>query len=604
MAESQIGAGYAAIVLSAVLITALFLPFWQSHTVIIHAIFELLCVVLALSGFIITWILFEKGKPECHLFGFGFLSVGLFTVFHIGALLGFFSSPIDPPNLAGRYWVTARFVEALVLLIASAGLSFRFHRWAWLFLTLSGTLAVSLAIFLIPDLLPKLFIEEQGGSTATKIFLEMLITGMFFASVVFQLRRAPSRQSGYTRYVILALLLAIPVGALSSVFPSMRSYNGLLLHALKVSYYYFLFQGLFVNMVTSPYRELTMASQRFYKIFHASPASISIVSIQGYRYVDVNEAWVKLTGYSREEVIGRSQQEFGCLSRETHLAIANRPVQNIIGKFTTKNGEAREGMITTEVIELDGVPCLFYVTIDVTEKNRFERELARLDRLNLVGQVAAGIGHEIRNPLTTVRGFLQLFGSKEDLVKYEEYFQLMISELDRANEIITEFLSLAKTKPKRPLFQDLNQIIHNLHPLLMAQAFKKDRHLVTELGAIPPLALDENEIRQLLLNLVNNALDAMKKRGTATIRTYIQGERVVLSVTDQGEGIPKEIQSQIGTPFFTTKAHGTGLGLATCYTIAERHHGRIDFETGPKGTTFFVAFPLAEQEGGNVERAS
>ncbi|ABZ84189.1 sensor histidine kinase, putative [Heliomicrobium modesticaldum Ice1] len=560
-------------------------------------------MLLALSGFIITWILFDKGSPESHLFGFGFLAVGLFTILHVCAFLGILAIPSEAPDVVCWFWLTERLVESMIFLFASPVASFRMNRWAWLFLTLLGTSAISIAFLSQPGLFPTLFLEGQGVSTTAKMVIEYGITGFFFASLIMQLRKSSLQQQGYTPQVILALLLALPVGALSNV-ASMHSFGSLLVHTLKVCYYYFLFKGLFAHMILSPYQELSAASERFYKIFHASPASISIVTIHGYRYVDVNDAWTKLTGYSREEVIGKTQRECGCLDRETHRAIANRPVRNIIGKFTTKSGDVREGLITTEVIELDGVPCLLYVTIDVTEKNEFERELARLDRLHLVGQVAAGIGHEIRNPLTTVRGFLQLFGAKADLVQYDEYFRLMISELDRANDIITEFLSLAKTKPKQLRLQDLNEIITSLHPLLMAQAFKKDKQLVIDLGRIPLLALDEHEIRQLLLNLVNNAMDAMKQRGTVTIRTYVDGERVLLAVRDEGEGIAEEIQSKIGTPFFTTKAHGTGLGLATCYSIVERHRGRIDYETGPKGTTFFIAFPLEAEAKGDLNIAS
>ncbi|MBM7865984.1 PAS domain S-box protein [Heliobacterium gestii] len=594
MMKSRIDFAYMAVFVLAFLSTVALFPVWKSHHAAVHAFVELLCVLFSLSGFLITWILFEKGTPGSHLFGFGFLSIGLFTFFHIFAFLGLFSSPIDRHDLTVRYWIMERIVEAMVILSASEGISIRLNRWVWLSITLLGTLSISLALLAYPGLFPITFLEGQG-STPAKMLIELMITGLFLFCLILQLEQKPVKRSGYKRYVLLALLLALPVGLLSAGFMSMLSFDGLLIHILKVFYYALLFMGLFVNMITEPHRELSMASERFLKIFHSSPASISIVSIDGYRYIDVNGAWEKLTGYSREEVIGKSQRDFICLDQEIHRAIANRPVQNIMGVFTTKAGEIREGLITTEVTELDGVPCLIYATIDVTEKNKFERELSRLDRLDLVGQMAAGIGHEIRNPLTTVRGFLQLFGAKKGMEGYGEYFDLMISELDRANEIITEFLSLAKNKPKQVKIQDMNQIISSLHPLLMAQAFKRDQQLITELGNVAALALDEHEIRQLLLNLVNNAFDAMEKGGTVTIQTYSEGDQVILAVCDEGTGIAKEIQSQIGIPFFTTKDYGTGLGLATCYTIAERHHGRIDYQTGPEGTTFYVAFPSAEK---------
>lgn len=104
--------------------------------------------------------------------------------------------------------------------------------------------------------------------------------------------------------------------------------------------------------------------------------------------------------------------------------------------------------------------------------------------------------------------------------------------------------------------------------------------------------MDANEISQLVLNLCRNGLDAMQVDGTLTIHTYCENEQVVLSVDDEGCGIHSENLDKLGTPFFTTKVNGTGLGLATCYSIAERHHARIDVESDSGGTTFFVRFPI------------
>ena len=224
-------------------------------------------------------------------------------------------------------------------------------------------------------------------------------------------------------------------------------------------------------------------------------------------------------------------------------------------------------------------------------REKMEKEVARLDRLNLVGEMAAAIGHEIRNPMTTVRGFLQLMSAKlqpED----KKYLALMVSELDRANAIITEFLSLAKNKPveKKPV--NLNDIIKTVEPLLNADILKNNMNLQIELGDIPCLQLDEKEMRQIIFNLVRNGIEAMEPGGTITISTCAGHNEIVLSVADSGKGIEPEILEKLGTPFFTTKEAGTGLGLAVCYSIAARHNAKIDVETGPAGTTFSVKFPL------------
>jgi signal transduction histidine kinase len=218
--------------------------------------------------------------------------------------------------------------------------------------------------------------------------------------------------------------------------------------------------------------------------------------------------------------------------------------------------------------------------------------MARLDRLNLVGKMAAIIAHEIRNPLTTVKGFLQLLKDKDRYAQDREYMDLMIDELDRANSIITEFLSLAKDRAIELKKQSLNQKIRTIYPLLQADALKQGKSIKLELGDIPYVSIDKNEIHQLIHNLVRNGLEAMPPGGPLTIETFQEDDSVVLTVKDQGKGIAPENLEKIGTPFFTTKDSGTGLGLAVCYSIAARHNARIGVETGTEGTTFFVRFKV------------
>ena len=126
--------------------------------------------------------------------------------------------------------------------------------------------------------------------------------------------------------------------------------------------------------------------------------------------------------------------------------------------------------------------------------------------------------------------------------------------------------------------------------LIQADALMSDKNIKMELDDVPDLLMDDKEIRQLVLNLVRNGLDVTPSSEYLSIKTYVDGGEVVLSVKDCGNGIPSDILDKIGTPFFTTKEYGTGLGLATCYSIANRHNASIQIDTGPGGTTFFVRF--------------
>ncbi|MDI6913050.1 MAG: ATP-binding protein [Desulfitobacteriaceae bacterium] len=233
---------------------------------------------------------------------------------------------------------------------------------------------------------------------------------------------------------------------------------------------------------------------------------------------------------------------------------------------------------------------------DITEMKRQQQEFGRLERLNLIAQLAAGIGHEIRNPLTTVRGFLQFLGSKTKYDTDKEYMQLMISEIDRANTIITDFLSLAKVNLDDTKPQNINEIINKLFPMLQANAYNNNKEVVLELDILPSIVLSENEMKQLILNLVRNGLEVTPEYGSVKICTYRKEDKVVLAIKDQGSGIPLEIQEKLGTPFFTTKETGTGLGLAISIGIARRHNAIFEFETGNSGTTFNIIFPTIQKE--------
>jgi len=256
----------------------------------------------------------------------------------------------------------------------------------------------------------------------------------------------------------------------------------------------------------------------------------------------------------------------------------------------TKTGELRFALLSADIIIIRDRQCSLAVLTDITEQKKFESEMSRLDRLNTVGEMAASIGHEIRNPLTTVRGYLQHYGRKAAFAEYREPFELMIDELDRANAIITEFLSLAKNKAVTLNPTNLNQVIQSLVSLMQADALRRGSDIEMELEDIPDVLADDKEMRQCILNLVGNGLDATPKGGKVTIGTVKAGNRVVMTVRDHGPGIPPEIKEKLGTPFLTTKENGVGLGLAVCYRIAQRHNATIEVETGPEGTTFIVKF--------------
>jgi len=232
-----------------------------------------------------------------------------------------------------------------------------------------------------------------------------------------------------------------------------------------------------------------------------------------------------------------------------------------------------------------------YLKTVITEVKNLGNEVNRLERFNLLGEMASSISHEVRNPMTTVRGFLQVLSEKDKYAEEKKIFNLMIEELDRANSMISEFLAIGKNKEEKPRLHDISRIVETISLLIQADALGQDKYLELDLAEVPNIMVQENQIRQIILNLTRNGLEAMKPGGTLTISTYTEKNNVILAVKDQGGGIDPKILDKLGTPFLTTKENGTGLGLTTCYRLVSEANANITFDTGSHGTTFFVNLP-------------
>jgi len=310
-------------------------------------------------------------------------------------------------------------------------------------------------------------------------------------------------------------------------------------------------------------------------------------------YIDVNRAYEKATRHLASELIGKRRAEifpyinediFNWVKSLIAVAISGEPV------IFTQYFKRQERSYSVSAYS----PAKNHVAViseDVTKCITLQKEITRMDRLDLIGNMAAGLAHEIRNPLTVVKGYLQYFTKKLPNSLHDQ-LDLVLSELARIETIITDFLAIAKNKPIEPQKQDLNAIINSIAPLVLSDALKRGMNLEFKLSKeIPELILSEKEIKQLLLNLAMNGLNAMEQHGTLTIETKYQSNAVFLYIDDTGCGIAKDLQTKIFDPFFTTRDEGTGLGLSVCASIVEGHNGTIEVHSEEgKGTRFIITF--------------
>ncbi len=426
------------------------------------------------------------------------------------------------------------------------------------------------------------------------VYLASIFTGQFlFGKPDLRYFERQAERYGFDKGAYLAALAKVPVYTPEKVDAIMR-YFATLAEGLAES-------GLArLRQIEQQTQELRRYDEQIYKIFN----SALNVAIRGYdehgNITFWNNASEQLYGFKQAEVVGKSLNEtiLGDTEAERLLAIlkeigaTDSPYGPAEWKAKQKSGTEKYVCSTLFPIRLsNGKREFICMAVDITEQKQLAKEIERLDRLNLIGEMAASLGHEIRNPMTTVRGYLQFFRNRHCYPEHADKFDLMIEELDRVNQIITEYLFLAGNKATDRKPSDLNRIINTLLPLLCAEANKENKVIDWVKDDIGALLLDENEIRLLVINIVKNALEAVDQGCTISISTFMDDNgTVVLKVQDTGRGIPEELLGKIGTPFVTTKTGGTGLGLAVCYSIAARHDAKIFIQSDSAGTSVSVKF--------------
>ncbi|MFE8702781.1 ATP-binding protein [Cytobacillus sp. FJAT-54145] len=228
---------------------------------------------------------------------------------------------------------------------------------------------------------------------------------------------------------------------------------------------------------------------------------------------------------------------------------------------------------------------------DITERKLAEEKLLRSEKLSVIGELAASVAHEIRNPLTSLKGFVQFM--KPDNRQNGMYYDIMLSELDRINHIVGELLLLAK--PQEITFSkcDLSKTLKDVISLLEPQATMTNVQLEYTTSGPCLVECEVNQMKQLLINIIKNGIEASGEKGTVSINIKQKDhEKVLITVSDTGLGIPDEFLNRLGEPFYSSKERGTGLGLTVSFKIVQQHKGEIHFKKNEDcGTTVEIELP-------------
>jgi PAS domain S-box-containing protein len=337
--------------------------------------------------------------------------------------------------------------------------------------------------------------------------------------------------------------------------------------------------------------------QKLQQFIDVTPLGVVITDREGV-ITNINENAIQSMGETegkRFELIGRPYTE---IHREIADTISEKMLIRALNGDQTRSEIVHEHQkiyiktgFSVRDLQNNDIIGAALIAHDITELSRLKDEIRRMDRLSLVGQMAASITHEIRNPLAVIRGFVQLMRERSP-DHHQEYYRIIMEELDRTNSIINDFLSLAQNRVIEKEICSLHDIIEDLEPLLRADANLRGQTLELDLwDGMPLLELNPKEIKQLILNLARNGMEAMEDKGLLKLVTKVEESAVILNVTDTGVGIPREKLERLFEPFYTTKTRGTGLGLPLCLSIAERHNGIIEVSSVEgKGTSFIVTF--------------
>ncbi|WP_339063779.1 ATP-binding protein [Tepidibacillus marianensis] len=280
-----------------------------------------------------------------------------------------------------------------------------------------------------------------------------------------------------------------------------------------------------------------------------------------------------------------------------------KPVRSMI------NGETHYYDIHTyPQFDTDGeIQGVIFVYKNITEERLIRRQLIEADKLSRLGQIAAGKVHEIKNPLTTVRGYLQFL--KQKVVSGDEInlhsFDIALQEIDRTNELINSLLILSKQSKQKNERIRLNSLFEEVTQLFQHQLLMKNITLVQNIDADLWVNGVENHLKQIIINLFLNAIDAVSDKkgdGQIALQAKEKGHKISIQLQDNGIGISQEDIAKLSIPFFTTKENGTGLGLSVTYKLIEEHAGTIQvFSEIGQGTTFTIQLPSASK-GSNLKQ--
>lgn len=341
--------------------------------------------------------------------------------------------------------------------------------------------------------------------------------------------------------------------------------------------------------------KLQESKNRYEQLVENSIDTVGIMDKDGI-WIYINEAGIKLFGVTgKDEIIGKSAYDF---MDDESSDFARKKIDNRMGTepfdLTVRRHDFQKKYTQVQLIPTlyKETDCYQIIIRDLTEQRRTEEMMHHTEKLSVAGQLAAGIAHEIRNPLTVIKGFAQLMSQEAQ----NSYTEVVLDELNRIDAIVGDLLILAKPQPSKMEPINIGPLVAGTVDLFHSEALLHNIVIKTEIeDPALPIIGEADKLKQVFINFIKNAIEAMPEGGNIFVYAFRAEKEIVITVKDTGIGIEQENLPHIGNPFFSTKEKGTGLGMLICNRIIKAHHGSLQIESlNGKGTTMTVRLPPAE----------
>ncbi|MCB2180496.1 MAG: PAS domain-containing protein [Desulfobulbaceae bacterium] len=602
---------------------------------VFHSISEIFGVVIACGAFMVTWHCRKYIDNHYLLFiGIAYLFVAFVDFMHTLTYKGMGAFDNSEPNIPTQLWVCARYLESLSLLVAFFFLKKKLRVDVLFFSYLLLVSFLMATIFYWP-VFPDCFVSGTG-LTPFKKLSEYLICLILLGTIALLLKNRADFLPDAHRMILFSIILTIGAELSFASYVHVYGVFNLLGHFLKILSFYLVYKVIIETALVRPFdllfRNIKANEEKFRGIYAAMTEGLCLHDViydsagkaQDYRIVDVNPAYESILGIKRQEALNRRASELYKSDAPPYLDIFAKvaatgtpvtfetffPVQGKFFKISAFSSE--KGKFTTvfsditkrKLEELERKKSHTMLEEQLEAGNRklenTHAQLLHSEKLSSIGRLAASIAHELNNPLFAIRNVLSGIESRAKLEEEdEELVGLALEECDRIKYLIQDLQNFNRPTNGVIAPMDVHEVIDHI-TLLLKKEFKNKNITLKKQYAqeLPSVHAVEDQIKQVLLNLFNNAVDAIREEGgDITVVTRLHNDRsVAIQIQDSGRGIKPEDMEHIFEPFFTTKpaVKGTGLGLSVSYGIVKNHNGFLNVISDVGiGTTFTLILPLA-----------